>query len=38
VFQIADSEGIPPELAAERLAERRMTEGGRLRTITLPGR
>jgi valine dehydrogenase (NAD+) len=38
VFQIADSEGIPPELAAERLAERRMTEVGRLRTITLPGR
>jgi valine dehydrogenase (NAD+) len=38
VFQIADDEGIPPELAAERLAERRMTEVGRLRAITLPGR
>ena len=38
VFQIADDEGIPPELAAERLAERRMAEVGRLRAITLPGR
>jgi valine dehydrogenase (NAD+) len=38
VFRIADDEGIPPELAAERLAERRMTEVGRLRAITLPGR
>ena len=38
VFQIADDEGIPPELAAERLAERRMSEVGRLRAITLPGR
>jgi valine dehydrogenase (NAD+) len=38
VFQIADGEGIPPELAAERLAERRMADVGRLRAITLPGR
>ncbi|MEP6760349.1 MAG: Glu/Leu/Phe/Val dehydrogenase dimerization domain-containing protein [Sporichthyaceae bacterium] len=37
VFQIADDEGIPPELAAERLAERRMADVGRLRAITLPG-
>jgi valine dehydrogenase (NAD+) len=38
VFRIADDEGIPPELAAERLAERRMADVGRLRGITLPGR
>ncbi len=38
VFQIADDEGVPPELAAERLAERRMADVGRLRGITLPGR
>jgi valine dehydrogenase (NAD+) len=38
VFQIADDEGVPPELAAERLAERRMADVGRLRSITLPGR
>ena len=38
VFRIADGEGIPPELAAERLAERRMADVGRLRAITLPGR
>ncbi len=38
VFRIADEEGVPPELAAERLAERRMAEVGRLRGITLPGR
>jgi len=38
VFRIADDEGIPPELAAERLAERRMADVGRLRGITLPRR
>ena len=38
VFQIADDEGVPPELAAERLAEQRMADVGRLRGITLPGR
>ena len=38
VFRIADAEGVPPEVAAERMAERRMAEVGRLRAITLPSR
>jgi valine dehydrogenase (NAD+) len=33
ILQLADAEGVPPALAADRLAERRMTEVGRLRTI-----
>jgi valine dehydrogenase (NAD+) len=28
VFQVADREGVPPEVAAERMAERRMEAGG----------
>jgi valine dehydrogenase (NAD+) len=35
VFAIADEEGVPPAVAADRLAERRMTEVGRLRGILL---
>ena len=37
VFAIADEEGVPPAVAADRLAERRMTEVGRLRGILLRG-
>jgi valine dehydrogenase (NAD+) len=38
IFQLADREGIPPALAADRLAERRMSDVGRLRSVLLPGR
>jgi valine dehydrogenase (NAD+) len=38
VFRLAASEGLPPAVAADRLAERRMSEVSRLRSITLPGR
>ena len=34
----AARDGIPPSVAADRLAERRMTEVGRLRSVWLPGR
>jgi valine dehydrogenase (NAD+) len=33
VLALADAEGVPPAVAADRLAERRMAEIGRLRTI-----
>jgi valine dehydrogenase (NAD+) len=36
VFQAADAEGISPAVAADRLAEERMTTVGRLATIRLP--
>jgi len=36
VFRIADAEGVPPAVAADRLAERRMAEVTRLRSILLP--
>jgi valine dehydrogenase (NAD+) len=36
VFRLADAEGVPPAVAADRLAERRMTDVGRLRTFLLP--
>ncbi|MCW2673052.1 MAG: Glu/Leu/Phe/Val dehydrogenase dimerization region [Frankiales bacterium] len=36
VFRLADAEGVPPAVAADRLAERRMAEVGRLRTFLLP--
>jgi valine dehydrogenase (NAD+) len=36
VFAIADAEGVPPAVAADRLAERRMAEVTRLRSIWLP--
>jgi valine dehydrogenase (NAD+) len=35
VFRIADADGVPPAVAADRLAERRMAEIGRLRGIWL---
>ena len=33
ILQLADAEGVPPAVAADRLAERRMAEVGRLRSI-----
>ncbi|GAB3662890.1 Glu/Leu/Phe/Val dehydrogenase dimerization domain-containing protein [Actinocorallia lasiicapitis] len=33
IFVLADEEGVPPAVAADRLAERRMSEVGRLRGI-----
>lgn len=35
ILQLADDEGVPPAVAADRLAERRMADVGRLRTILL---
>lgn len=35
IFALAADEGVPPAVAADRLAERRMAEVGRLRTILL---
>ncbi len=35
VFALADAEGVPPAVAADRLAERRMAEVGRLRSLWL---
>jgi len=35
VLTIADSDGVPPSVAADRLAERRMSDVGRLRGIWL---
>ena len=35
ILRLADAEGVPPAVAADRLAERRMAEVGRLRTIRL---
>jgi valine dehydrogenase (NAD+) len=37
VFALAADEGVPPAVAADRLAERRMSEVGRLRSIWLNG-
>jgi len=36
IFAVAAEEGVPPAVAADRLAERRMAEIGRLRGILLP--
>ena len=36
VFRLADAEGVPPAVAADRLAERRMADVGRLRSLLLP--
>jgi valine dehydrogenase (NAD+) len=36
ILRLAEAEGVPPAVAADRLAERRMAEVGRLRTIHLP--
>jgi valine dehydrogenase (NAD+) len=38
IFELARDEGVPPAVAADRLAERRMTEIGRLRRFWLAGR
>jgi valine dehydrogenase (NAD+) len=35
ILELADAEGVPPAVAADRLAERRMADVGRLRTILL---
>jgi valine dehydrogenase (NAD+) len=35
VFELAEAEGVPPAVAADRLAERRMRDVGRLRGIWL---
>jgi valine dehydrogenase (NAD+) len=35
VFRVAEADGVPPGIAADRLAERRMAEVGRLRGIWL---
>ena len=35
ILRLADAEGVPPAVAADRLAERRMAEVGRLRSIYL---
>jgi len=35
LLELAAAEGVPPAVAADRLAERRMTDVGRLRTIRL---
>ncbi len=37
VFALAEAEGVPPAVAADRLAEARMRSVGRLRGILLPG-
>ncbi len=37
ILTLADDEGVPPAVAADRLAERRMSEIGRLRGILLGG-
>ena len=37
IFQTADTEGVPPAVAADRIAVRRMADVGRLRTMLLPG-
>ncbi|GAA2513049.1 Leu/Phe/Val dehydrogenase [Pilimelia columellifera] len=36
IMRLADADGVPPAAAADRLAERRMADIGRLRTIRLP--
>jgi valine dehydrogenase (NAD+) len=38
VFELAASDGVPPAIAADRLAERRMREVGRLRGVWLAAR
>ena len=38
IFALADSDGVPPAVAADRLAERRMADVGRLRSVLVPGR
>ena len=38
IFRSAEADGVPPAVAADRLAERRMADVGRLRTVLVPGR
>jgi valine dehydrogenase (NAD+) len=38
IFRLAAAEGVPPAVAADSLAERRMEEIGRLRRFWLPAR
>jgi valine dehydrogenase (NAD+) len=38
VLERARSEGVPPSIAADRMAEQRMREVGRLRQVWLPAR
>ena len=37
IFARAEADGVPPAVAADRLAEKRMADIGRLRSILLPG-
>ncbi len=37
VFELARTDAVPPAIAADRLAERRMRDVGRLRGVWLPG-
>jgi valine dehydrogenase (NAD+) len=37
IFARAQADGVPPAVAADRLAERRMADIGRLRSILVPG-
>ena len=36
IFRLADADDVPPAVAADRLAERRMADVGRLRSVLLP--
>jgi valine dehydrogenase (NAD+) len=38
IFALAEQDGVPPAVAADHLAERRMAEVGRLRKILVDGR
>jgi valine dehydrogenase (NAD+) len=38
IFELAERDGVPPAVAADHLAERRITDVGRLRTILVDGR
>ena len=37
IFELAERDGVPPAVAADHLAERRITDVGRLRTILVDG-
>jgi valine dehydrogenase (NAD+) len=38
VLRLAEADGVPPAVAADRLAERRMADVGRVRSMLVPGR
>jgi valine dehydrogenase (NAD+) len=38
IFELAERDGVPPAVAADHLAERRMADVGRLRKILVDGR